>query len=151
MPINAHDASRGLVMNSMTSEPTTVMLLRSATDMLLPTTPRISSTSAVNRDTSSPLRLRSWKPASSPIRCAYSRSRISATTRSPSSEMKKKRVAVLSARTSATTNSSRKALSISLPLPLRKPSSIMVLIANGKLSDVAEDTISASSHATKST
>ena len=65
--------------------------------MLEPTTLRSSSASAVRRDTSSPLRVRSWKPASSPIRWAYSRSRRSATTRSPSSDTKKKRAAVASA------------------------------------------------------
>jgi hypothetical protein len=37
--------------------------------MLEPTTLRSSSASAVSRETSSPLRVRSWKPASSPMTC----------------------------------------------------------------------------------
>ncbi len=59
IPSTAHAASFGLVTNSITSEPTTVTLLRSATDMLEPTTLRSNSASAVRRETSSPLRLRS--------------------------------------------------------------------------------------------
>jgi len=88
MPSSDQAASRGLVTNSIARLPTTVTLLRSATDMVEPTTLRSSSLSAVRRDTSSPLRLRSWKPAPSWIRCAYSRLRRSATTFSPSSETK---------------------------------------------------------------
>ena len=59
IPSIAHAASFGLVTNSITSEPTTVTVLRSATDMLEPTTLRSSSASAVSRETSSPLRVRS--------------------------------------------------------------------------------------------
>ena len=74
--------------NSIAIEPITVIRLRKATDMLEPTTLRSSSASDVRRDTSSPLRVRSWNPASSPMRCAYSVWRMSATTRSPSSDTK---------------------------------------------------------------
>ena len=70
MPTSAHAASFGLVTNSIASAPTTVTTLRNATDMLEPTTLRSSSASAVSREISSPLRVRSKKPASSPSRCA---------------------------------------------------------------------------------
>ncbi len=70
MPTRVKAARRGLVTNSIARLPTTVTVLRSATDMLLPTTLRSSSLSADNRETSSPLRLRSWNCASSAIRCA---------------------------------------------------------------------------------
>jgi len=70
MPSSDHAASRGLVTNSIARLPTTVTLLRNATDMVEPTTLRSSSLSAVRRETSSPLRLRSWKPAPSWMRCA---------------------------------------------------------------------------------
>ena len=59
MPRTAQAASFGLVTNSITNEPTTVTVLRRATDMLEPTTLRSSSASAVRRETSSPLRVRS--------------------------------------------------------------------------------------------
>ena len=97
MPTSAKAARRGLVTNSIAMLPITVTTLRSATDMLEPTTLRSSSVSADRRETSSPLRVRSRKPASSASRWAYRRSRRSATTRSPSSETKKKRAAVASA------------------------------------------------------
>ena len=88
MPIRAYAASCGLVTNSIAMLPTNVTVLRRATDMLVAITLRSSSASAVSRDTSSPLRLRSWKPASSAIRCEYSCPRRSATTRSPSNDTK---------------------------------------------------------------
>ena len=59
MPTSVHAASRGLVTTSMVRLPMTITTLRSATDMLEPTTLRSSSASAVRRDTSSPLRVRS--------------------------------------------------------------------------------------------
>lgn len=59
MPIRVKPASRGLVTNSITMLPITVTELRSATDMVVPITPRSSSLSADSRETSSPLRLRS--------------------------------------------------------------------------------------------
>ncbi|MNV31819.1 hypothetical protein D3C71_1231400 [compost metagenome] len=70
MPTSDHAARCGLVTNSITRLPTTVTLLRRATDMVEPITLRSSSLSAVRRETSSPLRLRSWKPAPSVIRWA---------------------------------------------------------------------------------
>jgi len=45
--------------NSMLSAPIAVIELRKAIDMLLPTTLRSSSVSAVSRDTNSPVRVRS--------------------------------------------------------------------------------------------
>ena len=145
MPIRVKAARRGLVTNSITMLPTTVTVLRSATDMLLPTTLRNSSLSADRRDTSSPLRLRSWNCASSPTRCAYNCWRRSATTFSPSNETKKKRDALASANTTTTANTSRNTWSM-LP-PLLKPSSIMRRNATGKLSVAAEATASAASQA----
>lgn len=59
MPIRVKPARRGLVTNSITMLPTTVTVLRNATDMVVPIKPRSSSLSADSRDTSSPLRLRS--------------------------------------------------------------------------------------------
>jgi hypothetical protein len=59
MAISAQAASLGLVTNNITMAPTAVMLLRSAIDMTLPMMLRISSTSEVSRETSSPLRVRS--------------------------------------------------------------------------------------------
>src|SRR3546814_8907101 len=50
--------------------------LRSATEMVEPTTLRSSSVSAVRRETSSPLRLRSKNAWSSPTRCEYRRSQV---------------------------------------------------------------------------
>ena len=85
MPSSANSASRGLVTASITALPSTVMVLRSATDMLEPTTLRSSSVSADSRDTSSPVRERSKNAWSRPSRWPYSARRRSATTRSPSS------------------------------------------------------------------
>ena len=147
IPTSAQAANRGLVTNSIASAPAAVMVLRRAIDITLPTMLRISSTSAVSRETSSPLRVRSWKPASRLMRCAYNWVRRSATTRSPSRETKKKRAAVATASATATTNSSRKARSMSPALPLRNPSSIIVRNATGRLSEAAEDSASAHSQA----
>src|SRR5690606_74786 len=98
-----------------------------------------------SRETSSPVRLRSWKPASRLIRCEYSRPRRSATTRSPNSETKKKRAAVAMASATATANSSMNARSMAPPPPSAKPWSIMVLNATGRLSVAADDAASANS------
>ena len=68
IPTSAHAASFGLVTNSIASAPIAVIVLRRAIDITLPMMLRISSTSAVRRETSSPLRLRSWNAASRPIR-----------------------------------------------------------------------------------
>ena len=125
-----------------------VTRLRSATDMLVPITLRSSSASAVRRDTRSPLRLRSWKPASSWIRCEYNFPRRSATTRSASSDTKKKRAAVASASATAATNSHTNARSIAPPPPCAKPWSIMVRNAIGRLSVALLDAPSAISQAT---
>ena len=59
MPTSAQAASRGLVTNNIARLPITVTMLRNATDMLLATTLRSSSASAVKREISSPLRVRS--------------------------------------------------------------------------------------------
>src|SRR3546814_7693621 len=110
--------------------------------MVEPTTLRSSSVSAVRRETSSPLRLRSKNAWSSPTRCEYRRSRRSATTRSPSSETKKKRAAVASASASATANTSAK-VALMLPPP-EKPWSIIRRTTSGRLRvavlDAASDT-----------
>src|SRR5690606_16510302 len=127
--------------------PRKVTALRRATDMLVAMTTRSSSASAVRRDTSSPLRVRSKNPASSDTRCAYSWPRRSATTRSPSRETKKKRTAVASASATATANSNMKARSMAVPPPWLKPWSIMIRNACGRVSVAVEEATSAASQA----
>src|SRR3546814_423940 len=114
--------------------------------MVEPTTLRSSSVSAVRRETSSPLRLRSKNAWSSPTRCEYRRSRRSATTRSPSSETKKKRAAVASASASATANTSAK-VALMLPPP-EKPWSIIRRTTRGRLRVAVLDAASDTSQAT---
>src|SRR5690606_26983348 len=130
--------------------PRKVTALRSATDMLVAITPRSSSASAVSRETSSPLRVRSKKPASSETRCAYSCPRRSATTRSPRRETKKKRAAVASANATATANSSMKARSIAPPPPWANPWSIMIRNACGRVRVAVEEAARATSQAVNS-
>ena len=85
----ARPASLGLVTISSVVAPTKVTRLRTAIEAELPTTVCTSSVSVPRRDCSSPVRVDSKKPRSSPSRCEYRRCRMSATTRSPSRLTKK--------------------------------------------------------------
>ena len=117
----ANPASFGLVTTSSTLAPTSITALRSATETEEPMTVCTSSASAVMRDSSSPLRLRSKKLVSSVSRCAYKRRRRSATTDSPSIEMNQKRSEVATARTPATMNRPRKLRSMAEGSAPEKP------------------------------
>ena len=59
-------------------------MLRSAIDMLVPTTAWISVVSVVSRESTSPVRVISKNDGLIPITCLYTALRMSATTRSPS-------------------------------------------------------------------
>ncbi len=80
------DVRRGLVMNSITRPPMNSSVLRSASEMLVPTIAWISVVSVVRRDSTSPVRVVSKNSGLWRTTCRYTALRMSAVTRSPSHE-----------------------------------------------------------------
>ncbi len=84
MAPSTNSDSRGLVTTIMMAPPKNSTRLRSAIDTEAPTADLIWVVSAVSRDTISPVLAESKKPEDSPVRCAKTSLRRSATMRSPS-------------------------------------------------------------------
>ena len=141
------DDSLTLVKNSITRPPTNSSTLRSAIEMLVPTTAWINVVSVVMRDSTSPVCVVSKNSGLWLTTCAYTALRMSAVTRSPSHDTVKNRAAVASASTVATPNSARKVAStwrmLVAPAAAPKPRSIICLNAYGIASVAPAATTSA--------